>query len=193
MKVKYPNSLMLKTDTDSLLYLIETDDLYQDFKNDKNKQKTIEFSNYPKEHPLYNCDRKKIPGLFQDECVDGKFLVISEYVGLRAKSYSNKLYNTENNDFEEKKKSKGVSNKHLKKRIDFNDYKTCLFDETIITLGKDNNDGKYKDKIYSFVSHKLATYSVESGKIALSGKDDKRILMKDKIHTYAIGHYKTKN
>jgi hypothetical protein len=70
MKVKYPQSLMLKTDTDSLLYHIETDDLYQDFKNDSTIQKQVEFSNYPKDHFLYNCDRKKQPGLFQDECVD---------------------------------------------------------------------------------------------------------------------------
>jgi hypothetical protein len=52
---------------------------------------------------------------------------------------------------------------------------------------------KYRKPIYSFVSNKLTTYSIESGKIALSGKDDKRILMKDKIHTYALGHYKTNN
>ena len=146
---------------------------------------------------------------------DGKLLVISEYIGLRAKSYANKLYNVEEKQYEEKKKSKGVSNKHLKKRIDFNDYKECLFDEKVVTLGKLNkfefinktqehykkyNDclneieyNKYRKPIYSFVSNKLTTYSIESGKIALSGKDDKRILMKDKIHTYALGHYKTNN
>ena len=33
MKVKYPNALMMKTDTDSLLYYIHTEDLYQDFKD----------------------------------------------------------------------------------------------------------------------------------------------------------------
>jgi hypothetical protein len=192
MKVKYPNCLMLKTDTDSLLYFIKTNDLYEDFKNDKNIQKEVEFSNYPKNHFLYNCDRKKQPGLFQDECVDGKLMVISEYIGLRAKSYANNLYDVEDKQYEEKKKSKGVSSKHLKKRIGFQDYKECLFDEKVITLGKDGDEGKFKDKIYSFVSHKLTTYSIESGKIALSGKDDKRILKNDKIHTYALGHYMTK-
>ena len=92
MKVSFPDALMMKTDTDSLLYNIKTDDLYEDLKNNSLIQKHMEFSNYPKDHPLYNCDRKKVPGLFQDECVDGKMAIISEYIGLRAKSYSNNLF-----------------------------------------------------------------------------------------------------
>ena len=122
MKVRYPNSMMMKTDTDSFLYFVETDDLYKDFKDDPNIQKQIEFSNYPKSHPLYNCDRKKVPGLFEDECVDGDMKVISEYIGLRAKSYVNKLYDVETFNFYDKKKSKGVANKHLQKYIHFDDY-----------------------------------------------------------------------
>ena len=59
MKVRYPEALMMKTDTDSLLYYIKTDDLYKDFKQDPLIQKQTEFSNYPKNHDLYNCDRKK--------------------------------------------------------------------------------------------------------------------------------------
>ena len=58
MKVRYPGALMMKTDTDSLLYYIKTDDLYKDFKQDPLIQKQIEFSNYPKNHYLYNCDRQ---------------------------------------------------------------------------------------------------------------------------------------
>ena len=56
MKVRYPEALMMKTDTDSLLYYIKTDDLYKDFKQDPLIQKHIEFSNYPENHDLYNCD-----------------------------------------------------------------------------------------------------------------------------------------
>ena len=126
MKVRYPEALMMKTDTDSLLYYLKIDVLYKDFKQDPLIQKQIEFSNYPKNHDLYNCDRKKVPGLFQDECVDGKVLIISEYVGLRAKSYANKLWDVESIEYRDKKKSKGVSNRHLQKRIDFGDYKDCL-------------------------------------------------------------------
>ena len=34
MKVRYPEALMMKTDTDSLLYYVKTDNLYKDFKQD---------------------------------------------------------------------------------------------------------------------------------------------------------------
>jgi hypothetical protein len=203
MKVRFPNSMMMKTDTDSLLYFVETDDLYQDFKEDPSIQKQIEFSNYPKNHLLYNCDRKKIPGLFQDECVGdemnkltGKYecnmKVISEYIGLRAKSYVNKLYDVENSGFYDKKKSKGVPNKHLQNRIHFNDYKDCVMDNKVIRLGANAEKPEHQEKIISFISHNLKTYSIEQSKIALSSNDDKRIPMpENRLMTYAHGHYKT--
>jgi hypothetical protein len=191
MKVRFPNSMMMKTDTDSLLYFVETDDIYHDFKDDI-IQKEIEFSNYPKTHPLYNCDRKKVPGFFQDECVDGDMKVISEYIGLRAKSYVNKLYDVENFTFYDKKKSKGVANKHLQKRIHFEDYKNCVMNNVVVRLGDKADKVEHQEKIISFISHNLQTYSIEQSKIALSSNDDKRIPMKEnRLMTYAHGHYKT--
>ena len=44
MKIKYPNCSMMKTDTDSLLYNIKKQDLYQDLKDDENIHKYMEFS-----------------------------------------------------------------------------------------------------------------------------------------------------
>jgi hypothetical protein len=188
MKVRFPNSMMMKTDTDSLLYFVETDDLYDDFKDDI-IQKEIEFSNYPKNHHLYNCERKKIPGLFQDECVDGDMKIISEYIGLRAKSYVNKLYDVENFQFYDKKKSKGVANKHLQKRIHFDDYKNCVMNNEVISLGANAVKEEHKEKIITFISHNLKTYSIEQSKIALSSNDDKRIPMKEnRLFTHAHGH-----
>ena len=106
------------------------------------------------------------------------------------------------NEYLDKKKSKGVSRCHLKERIDFDDYKYCLFNEKIISLGEETTKKKkhlpmckkeHQEKIYTFVSHNLKMYSVEQSKIALSWKDDKRIPMSyDKHLTYALGHYKTK-
>ena len=104
---------------------------------------------------------------------------MSEYIGLRAKSYVNKLFYVEEKEYDLKKKSKGVNSKHLKKRIDFEDYKNCLF----------NGINKSLDNMYTFRSKNMKTYSIEK-KICLSGNDDKRIIQSDKIHTLAIGHYK---
>ena len=53
MKNVYPDSKMMKTDTDSLLYYIETDDVYDDMKTNPLLQAKIEFSFYPKNHSLY--------------------------------------------------------------------------------------------------------------------------------------------
>ena len=89
-------------------------------------QKNIEFSNYPKTHHLYNDNRKKQVGLFQDESVDGSFTVIEEYVGLRAKCYSSKVYNVDTMEYTEKKKCKGIKRCHVKKVMKFEDYKTCI-------------------------------------------------------------------
>jgi hypothetical protein len=180
MMVNFPNAKMCKTDTDSLLYYIETEDLYEDLKRPA-LQKCIEFSNYPKEHPLYNCDRKKVPGLFQDECVeDGKMQIISEYVGLCAKVYSNLLYSPEDKTTHDKKKAKGISKIHVKKRLAFDDFKKCLFKQEAIPL----------DKIYGFQSHLMKMYSMEYSKKALDFKDNKRILLEDGISTLAIGHWR---
>ena len=59
VRVEFPKCRMLKTDTDSLLIEVKTHDLYKDFKNSALIQEHFEFSNYPKDHYLYNCDRVK--------------------------------------------------------------------------------------------------------------------------------------
>ena len=187
MKVRYPESVMMKTDTDSLCYYIKTDDLYEELK-EPTLQSQIEFSNYPKDHSLFNNDRKKQVGIFQDECVDGKMAIISEYVGLRAKSYSNQLYYPSSDEYKDKKKSKGVPSRHIEKRVTFNDYKECLFEKKDIKLGDENGKPEHRDKIYSFRSLNLTCYSIEQSKVALSGNDDKRYILEDNIRTLALGH-----
>ena len=76
-----PKAKLLMTDMDSLMYEIETDDFFEDIREDnKDKFDTSNFENYSL--PRLN---KKVPGMFKDE-VGGK--IISEFVGLRAKSYA---------------------------------------------------------------------------------------------------------
>ncbi len=163
---------LLFTDTDSLCYEIETDDVYKDIKNDVDKW--YDTSNYDKDHPsgLYSGKNKKVIGYFKDEC-GGKF--ITEFVGLKAKSYSFKT-----SDGKVEKKCKGVKKYVVSKHITHEDYKECLF--TKISQLRTMN---------TIRSRKHEVGSERINKTALSADDDKRIIMEDGIHTMAYGHHKS--
>ena len=49
--------LLLFTDTDSLVYKINTDDLYEDFYENRN---LIDFSDYPEDSKLFDLVNKKV-------------------------------------------------------------------------------------------------------------------------------------
>ena len=100
--------------------------------------------------------------------------VIDEFVGLRAKLYSYKMF-----EGEESKKCKGVKKSVVKKSIDHEDYKKCLF------TGKEQ-----LQKMNVIRSYKHEVYKEEINKIALSPDDDKRHILEDGMHTLALGHYK---
>ena len=164
---------LLFTDTDSLCYEIETDDVYKDIKNDADKW--YDTSNYDKDHPsgLYSGKNKKIIGYMKDEC-GGKY--ITEFVGLRAKSYS---FITSDGKVE--KKCKGVKKYVVKKYITHEDYKECL--STKISQLRTMN---------TIRSRKHEIGSERINKTALSANDDKRIILEDGIHTLAYGYKGTK-
>jgi hypothetical protein len=116
--------------------------------------------------------------------------IISEYVGLCAKVYSNRLYTPESSIHHDKKKAKGISNLHVKKRLAFIDYKDCLFNKEAVEIGV--KDSKFEEKIYGFQSHKMKMYSLEYSKKALDFKDDKRVILEDGITTLALGHWRVR-
>ena len=172
IKQKYEHKAkLLFTDTDSLMYEIQTEDFYKDISEDvKHKFDT---SYYPPNHPsdIPSGVNKKVHGMFKDEA-GGK--VIDEFVGLRAKSYSYKMP-----EGEESKKCKGVKKSVIKKSILHEDYKKCLF-TVKEQLRRMNVIRSYKHEIYT----------EEINKVALSSSGDKRHVLDDGVHTLALGHYK---
>ncbi len=75
VRAKYGDKAkLLFTDTDSLFYHIETEDVYKDLQGDLGKY--FDLSAYPKDHPLHSASNKRVPGYFKDEAVDGKFQTI---------------------------------------------------------------------------------------------------------------------
>ena len=162
---------LLFTDTDSLLYLIHTDDFYKDISIDiKDKFDT---SDYPPNHEsgILTGVNKKVIGMFKDEVAGQQ---ITHFVGLRPKLYSFKV---EDERSEEKivKKCKGIKKNVVKKGINFEDYVNCLF----------SGEKKMKSmKIITSENHDI--YSKEINKIALSANDDKREVVEDRVHNLAL-------
>ena len=107
---------LLYMDTDSLLILIETEDVYEDMKNNMDLYDT---SDYPKEHPLHSNKNKKVLGKMKDEWAGTP---IAEYVGLRPKMYS--ILKADEKNI---KKAKGVKKNVVKKQIMHEQYKETLF------------------------------------------------------------------
>ena len=174
IKPKYGNKAkLLFTDTDSFLYEIETEDFYKDIAGDV--QDRFDTSNYPEGHPSGIPTRinKKVLGMFKDEAAGEN---IKEFVGLRAKLYSYKM-----EEGEENKKCKGIKKAVVAKSIRHENYKTCL------QTGKEQ---LRRQTIIRSYEHNL--YLEEVNKIALSAADDKRYLLKDSYDTLAWGHRRIK-
>lgn len=120
IKEKYKDGAKLQmTDTDSLLFSCETNDIYEDMKASLDYFDT---SDYPGQHFLQSDKNKKVLGKFKDETV-GK--PISEFVGLRSKMYS---FLCDGNV--EEKRAKGIAKVTVKKELKHDHYKTILFDES---------------------------------------------------------------
>ena len=172
IKSKYADKAkLLFTDTDSLMYEIQTEDFYKDISEDVKDR--FDTSDYPENHPsgIPTGENKKVLGMMKDE-VAGK--IIKEFVGLRSKLYSFVM-----DDGGETKKCKGIKKQVVESSIRHEHYKTCL------TTGKEL---LRKQNILRSYDHEV--YTEEVNKVALSALDDKRHILSDGMDTLALGHYK---
>ena len=123
IKKKYGDKVkLIFTDTDSLMYEIKTEDFYKDFSGDVKDR--FDTSDYPPYHPSgipTGCN-KKVLGMFKDEAA-GR--IMEEFVGLRAKLFSYKMF-----EGKESKKCKGVKKSVVKKSITHEDYKNCSLEKS---------------------------------------------------------------
>lgn len=83
IRQKYLNKAkLLFTDTVSLTYEIEAEDVYRDFWNNKDR---LDIGDYAADSKYFYKTNKKVIGKFKDEAID---IPITEFVGLRSKMYS---------------------------------------------------------------------------------------------------------
>ena len=167
------------TDTDSLMYLVQTDDVYVDIKKDVKKK--FDTSNLQDNHPsgIATGVNEKVVGMFKNEAAANN---ITHFVGLCSKLYSylmeisygknGKLEEPENDTI---RKAKCVKKNVIKKSLTFEDYKKCLFSEENVM--KEMNIIRSKN-------HDI--YSMNVNKVALSANDDKRLICTNKIDTLAL-------
>lgn len=168
MKPKYnEDAQLLMTDTDSLMYEVQTRDIYEDMHADLDMFDT---SDYPKDHKLYSEKNKKFLGKMKDELA-GK--PIDEFVGLRAKMYSLKHGRVE------KKRAKGIKRQVVASVMSHTDYRDTLRNRAFM---------HHKMNMIRSYNHQL--YAVCLNKRSLGCYDDKRFILNDGIHTLAYGHHK---
>ena len=154
-------------DMDSLVYHIKTQDFYADIVDDV--QTRFDTSGHILDRPLPVGLTKKVIGLMKDELGGA---IMTEFVALRPKLHSYKKL-----DGSEDKKCKGIKKCVVKKTLTFEDYMTCLF----------NNSTEYRFQLL-FRSSKHEVHTIEVNKVALNRDDDERISKKDEISTLARGH-----
>ena len=195
VKARYGSRAQLQmTDTDSLLLEIQTDDWYDDIRDEV---KTLyDTSAYPGNHPAgLPRMNKKVIGLWKDEY---KGRTVSEYAGTCSKSYALTLSdypgmckkNFCDGGCKEKncigngggKKCKGAKKTVVKKGITLEDYKKCVF----------NQQSKDITQL-CFRTHDHEMFTEKISKVVLSPKDDKRVILSDGIRTLPIGHWRTRH
>ncbi|XP_077282587.1 uncharacterized protein LOC143908702 [Temnothorax americanus] len=160
---------VMYTDTDSLIYDIECDDVYDIMKRDIHRFDTSDYAiDNAYGIPLAN---KKVPGLMKDE---NNGAIMTEFVGLRAKMYALRV-----DGKKDTKKIKGVKSNVVTRTIKFDDYMRCLRDEIEMT----RQQVCIRSKLHE-------VYTVSETKIALSPYDDKRYIIPGSTETLPWGHYK---
>jgi hypothetical protein len=159
----------------------DTDSLCMTVYNEKNPAKKLgelmDFSNFPKDHPQFDMSNAFQLGKWKDEMQGNE---ISEYVGLRAKSYSLKIRQRNEGGrvqplFKVKNTCKGVK-KAYKTNITFANYLNC------IKSVKSHSVVQYN---FKSSTHEISTIRVN--RVAFSSFDDKRYLCPCSVHSLPYG------
>ena len=141
LKPKYGENVRLcYMDTDTAY--IKTNDIYKDIA--ENVETRFDTSNYELDRPLPKENNKKVIGLMKDE-LSGK--ILTKFVELRAKAYSYLI-----DEGSEDKKAKDTKPCVIKRKVKFENYKSCL--EATQVENKINHLEKNKTDINSFFCYK---------------------------------------
>ena len=161
---------MLFIDTDSLVYEIKSEDVYEIFCKDKN---LFDFSNYPKDSNFYDLIKTNEIGKIVHE---SKGKINDKFVGLKSK-----MYTINDVDGKENKTGKGV-NSVVVESIKHKEYLDVLSNKNVL---------RHVMKRIQRKLHKIGTYDVS--KILLPCFDNKRCILDDGINSLAYFHKDTRD
>lgn len=157
------------TDTDSFLFEVDKPKVFWDHIDE-----SMDYSNYPIDHPKFSNDKKAIPGYLKDEfCATQK---CKHFIGLRAKVYSMKLKEKNNKLTSQKSVLKGIGRACIRSRVSFDDYLFALRKKQII---------RHEYNTIRSTKHKISTVRIH--KRALSHFDSKKFLLRCGRHSYSYG------
>ncbi|XP_011858376.1 PREDICTED: uncharacterized protein LOC105555932 [Vollenhovia emeryi] len=159
---------IMYTDTDSLIYFVLCDDIYEDMKRSIERFDTSDYA----ENNAYGMPRanKSVPGLMKDE---NRGAIMVEFVGLRAKMYATRVLGQSDT-----KKVKGIKRNVVERTITFDDFTRTLRDMTEQSRSQ-----------FCVRSRLHEVYTVSETKLALSPHDDKRYVVSESCNTLPWGHY----
>ena len=151
---------MVLSDTDSYLMVLPTSNAEEAMKK---LPHLTDFSNYPPQHPVYDCSRKNVPGFLKNEMPADEIL---EVAGVRSKTYA---FKTKSGQLTSR--CKGVA-KRVKKQIPFESFKKAVL-------------GLHEEEVtqYTIQSKKHITRLLRCRKLAFSSFDDKRYLLCNRGHS----------
>ena len=153
IKRKYGDrAKLLFTDTDSLCYTIQTDDVYEDLNGDRDM---FDNSDYSEDSKFFFDWNKKVIGKFKDEAVE-----------IKTEIKNNKTEMAEiKTEIKNHKNAKGVKKNVIKRDLQHSNYLKCL-----------QNNSMMRHKMKGFRSDHHVVSSYEFNKISLSCYDDKRYI-----------------
>jgi hypothetical protein len=189
---------LLMTDTDSLVYCVETPDLYADLAT---MQHHFDFSDYSKTHPLHSTANKKAVGYFKDE-MNGH--VIERFAGLRAKMYGIQVEDFDHSRAIGKLLKAGVPQEEIDRRLAAGQFKDWLNEckgkgvaRGVIKALTVADYEQVRDSVQSthavqtaLRSYNHAVHTIRFNKVCLSAFDSKRWVCDDGIATLAHGHWR---
>ena len=143
---------------DSLVCEIKTEDVSEDFSNDK---EIFDFNNYSTKSKYYDNSSKMVVGKMKDEPAG---VPIEEFVRLKPKMY---LYLVDHNS--KQKKAKGI-NKNVFATIGHYEYKNVLLNKKC---------SRYSVNRIQSKDHRIGIYEIN--KISLSCFDDKIYIQKQNL------------